>query len=194
MSQPISTELLLNAYSRGWFPMSDSRHDNEVHWYQPTIRGVIPIDGFHMSKNVMRLIRRGGYEVSIDLEFERVMRMCAERDETWISEAIIEAYTRLQVEGFAHSIEIWRSGDLVGGLYGVSIRRAFFGESMFHTEPEMDKVALWYCHDFLSKAGYTLWDTQYYTEHLGRFGCVEMDHKTYMKHLKTALAPSVAPK
>lgn len=188
MSQAITTELLLNAYSRGWFPMSDSRDDDQIQWYQPKVRGIIPLDGFRMSKNVMRLIRKGGYEVAIDGSFDRVVRLCAEREETWISDVIINAYAQLHLDGYAHSIEIWRNGDLIGGLYGVSIRRAFFGESMFHIVPDMDKVALWHCHEFLTKGNYTLWDTQFYTEHLGRFGCVEMDHKTYMKHLKTALA------
>src|SRR5690606_16385620 len=105
--------------------------------------------------------------------------LCAERDETWISDEIIRAYTQLQKDGYAHSVEIWRNDELIGGLYGVSLRKAFFGESMFHTEPEMDKVALWHCHDLLLKGGYTLWDTQFYTEHLGRFGCIEIGHKAY---------------
>lgn len=188
MKQPLTTELLVMAYSNGWFPMSESRGDDRINWYQPKVRGIIPLDGFRMSKNVMRLIRRGGYEVTVDRSFERVMRLCAERDETWISDEIIRAYTQLQKDGYAHSVEIWRNDELIGGLYGVSLRKAFFGESMFHTEPEMDKVALWHCHDLLLKGGYTLWDTQFYTEHLGRFGCIEIGHKAYMKHLKSALS------
>lgn len=190
MKQPLTTELLVMAYSNGWFPMSESRGDDRINWYQPKVRGIIPLDGFRMSKNVMRLIRRGGYEVTVDRSFERVMHLCAERDETWISDEIIRAYTQLQKDGYARSVEIWRNDELIGGLYGVSLRKAFFGESMFHTEPEMDKVALWHCHDLLLKGGYTLWDTQFYTEHLGRFGCIEIGHKEYMKRLKAALSPT----
>jgi leucyl/phenylalanyl-tRNA---protein transferase len=167
--------------------MADSRLEHKVWWYQPEIRGIIPMDAFHMSKNVIRLINRGGYDVMIDHSFSEVVRLCAERDDTWISDEIIRAYTQLQADGYAHSVEIWKNGELVGGLYGVSIGRAFFGESMFHIEPDMDKVALWHCHQYLQLNGFVLWDTQYYTEHLGRFGCIEIDHENYMELLKVAI-------
>ncbi len=187
MVQVLHTELLLGAYSQGWFPMADSRADDNIWWYQPEIRGIIPLADFHMSKNVMRLIKRGGYEVRMDQSFEEVVRCCAERDQTWISDEIIRAYTQLQTDGYAHSVEIWKGGGMVGGLYGVSIERAFFGESMFHLEPDMDKVALWHCHQYLLQNGYELWDTQYYTEHLGRFGCVEIAHEEYLVLLDHAI-------
>jgi leucyl/phenylalanyl-tRNA---protein transferase len=187
MGLTLNTQLLVGAYSQGWFPMSDSREDNKIWWYQPEVRGVIPMDAFHMSKNVMRLIKRGGYVVKIDSSFAEVVRLCAERDHTWISDEIIRAYTQLQLDGFAHSVEIWTGDRMVGGLYGVCIGRAFFGESMFHTEPDMDKIALWHCHQYLMQIGCELWDTQYYTEHLGRFGCVEIDHEDYLELLKKAI-------
>jgi leucyl/phenylalanyl-tRNA--protein transferase len=187
MGKVLNTQLLVGAYSQGWFPMADSRDDDKIWWYQPEIRGIIPLDEFHMSKNVMRLIRQGNYEVKIDHSFAEVVRLCANRDHTWISDEILRAYTQLQVDGFAHSVEIWRGDSMIGGLYGASVGRAFFGESMFHIEPEMDKVALWYCHQHLVNHGYELWDTQYYTEHLGRFGCIEIAHDDYMKLLNKAL-------
>jgi len=187
LSQKLNTQLLVAAYSQGWFPMAASRAGRTVRWYQPEVRGIIPIDGFRMSQNVMRLIRRGGYDVRMDYAFDDVMRKCAERDETWISDEIIKSYSQLCSDGFAHSVEIWKNDLMVGGLYGASIGHAFFGESMFHIEPEMDKVALWHCHQFLVQNSYQLWDTQYYTEHLGRFGCIEIGHKDYMELLKVAI-------
>ena len=167
--------------------MADSYGKRRILWYQPEVRGIIPLDSFHMSQNVMRLIRRGGYEVRMDYAFGDVMQRCAERDETWISDEIIRAYTQLNLDGYAHSVEIWKDELMVGGLYGASVGRAFFGESMFHTEPEMDKVALWHCHQFLVQNNYVLWDTQYYTEHLGRFGCIEIGHEDYMVLLNQAI-------
>jgi leucyl/phenylalanyl-tRNA---protein transferase len=187
MGQTLNTQLLVEAYSQGWFPMSDSREDNTIWWYQPEVRGIIPMDQFHMSRNVMRLIHRGGYDVKMDHAFEEVMRLCAIREHTWISDEIIRSYSQLCLDGYAHSVEIWKNNSLVGGLYGVRIGKAFFGESMFHTVPDMDKIALWHCHQYLMHTGCELWDTQYYTEHLGRFGCVEINHRDYMERLKMAL-------
>jgi leucyl/phenylalanyl-tRNA--protein transferase len=187
MGLTLNTQLLVGAYSQGWFPMADSREDDKIWWYQPEVRGIIPLARFHMSKNVTRVINRGGYEVRMNHSFDEVMRLCAERDHTWISDEIIRAYTQLCVDGYAHSVEIWKDDTLVGGLYGVRIGKAFFGESMFHIAPDMDKIALWHCHQFLMQVGCELWDTQYYTEHLGRFGCVEIEHKDYIELLKLAI-------
>ena len=183
----LTTQLLIRSYSQGWFPMSEDRDDTDVHWYQPEIRGIIPLDEFHVSKNIQRIIRQSNYEVTMNTCFREVMEACADRNETWISDIILDAYTQLHLDGYAQSVEIWKDGDLVGGLYGVSIRRAFFGESMFHTHPEMDKIALWHCHQYLVANHYLLWDTQFYTDHLGRFGCKEIPHAEYIQKLEEAL-------
>jgi leucyl/phenylalanyl-tRNA---protein transferase len=187
MTTTLSTQLLVGAYSQGWFPMADSRDDDNIWWYQPEVRGIIPMDTFRVSSNVLRLIRRGGYTVKMDQSFGEVVRLCAERDHTWISEEIVRAYSQLCLDGYAHSVEIWKNDQLVGGLYGARIGNAFFGESMFHIEPEMDKIALWHCHQYLMQTGCELWDTQYYTEHLGRFGCIEIAHDDYMVLLRKAV-------
>ena len=183
----LTTHVLVQAYMQAYFPMSKSKEEDSVEWYQPEKRGIIPLDKFRASKNVIRLIQQGDYEVSMNTCFREVMEACGNREETWISKSLIDAYTKLHEDGFAYSVEVWQENKLVGGLYGVSICRAFFGESMFHTQPEMDKLALWYCHKFLVENEYLLWDTQYYTEHLAQFGCVEIPHEEYEELLSAAL-------
>lgn len=187
----LSTPVLVQAYMQAYFPMSNHKEEDTIEWYQPEKRGIIPLDKFRASKNVIRLIQQGDYEVSMNTCFRDVIEACANREETWISKSLIDAYTKLHEDGFAYSVEIWQNKQLVGGLYGVSIRRAFFGESMFHTQPEMDKLALWYCHKFLVENEYSLWDTQYYTEHLAQFGCIEIPHEEYEELLAEALKVSV---
>lgn len=185
--EQLTTAMLVQAYMKAYFPMSRHKEDDVIEWYQPEKRGIIPLDTFRASKNVIRLIQQGDYEVSMNTRFRDVIEACANREETWISPSLIEAYTKLHEDGFAYSVEIWQEGELVGGLYGVSIRRAFFGESMFHTRPEMDKLALWYCHKFLVENEYLLWDTQFYTDHLAQFGCIEITHEEYALRLAEAL-------
>lgn len=183
----IPPEILLEAYKQGIFPMADSREDREVDWYSARKRGVIPLDEFHMTKNVMRVIRQGKFSVKVDENFREVVQACANRETTWINDLIINSYDVLNQSGNAHSVEAYQGGELVGGLYGVSLGGAFFGESMFRKEKEADKVALYYCHQILKENGFTLWDTQFYTDHLGRFGCKEIDTKEYQVLLKEAL-------
>ena len=183
----IPPEILLEAYRQGIFPMADSREDEEVDWYSARKRGVIPINEFHMTKNVMRIIRQGRFEVKIDENFREVVKACANRETTWIHDLIINSYDILNQAGHAHSVEIYMKEMLVGGLYGVTLGGAFFGESMFRKEKEADKVALYYCHQILKENGFELWDTQFYTEHLGRFGCKEVESKEYQKLLESAL-------
>ena len=183
----IPPEILLEAYRQGIFPMADSREDEEVDWYSARKRGVIPINEFHMTKNVMRIIRQGRFEVKIDENFREVVKACANRETTWINDLIINSYDILNQAGHAHSVEIYMKEMLVGGLYGVTLGGAFFGESMFRKEKEADKVALYYCHQILKENGFELWDTQFYTEHLGRFGCKEVESKEYQKLLESAL-------
>ncbi len=184
----ISPEALLEAYSQGIFPMADSREDEHVEWFTASQRGVIPIDGFHASKNLLQLIRQKKFHVKVDTQFRAVVEACAQRESTWINDLIINSYDILNQMGHAHSVEVYDAkNELVGGLYGVHVKAAFFGESMFKTKSEADKVALYYCHQILQNNKFLLWDTQFYTDHLGRFGCVEIDAADYEKLLQQAL-------
>jgi len=183
----IPPEILLEAYAQGIFPMADSGEDEEVDWYSARKRGVIPLDEFHMTKNVLRIIRQGRFEVKVDENFRDVVKACADRETTWINDLIIDSYDILNQSGNAHSVEVYKEGNLAGGLYGVTLGGAFFGESMFRKAKEADKIALYYCHQILKEKGFRLWDTQFYTEHLGRFGCIEIDSKKYENLLQEAL-------
>ncbi|MBO6622059.1 MAG: leucyl/phenylalanyl-tRNA--protein transferase [Balneola sp.] len=183
----IPPEILLEAYSQGIFPMADSREDKEVDWYSARKRGVIPLNEFHMTKNVMRIVRQGRFEVRVDENFREVVKACADRENTWINDLILNSYDILNQSGNAHSVEVYKDEKLAGGLYGVTLGGAFFGESMFRKEKEADKVALYYCHQILKEKGFILWDTQFYTGHLGRFGCKEIEAKEYGKLLEKAL-------
>lgn len=183
----IPPETLLNAYSQGIFPMADSKEASVVNWYSATKRGVIPIDKFHISKNVARIIRQGKFETKINTRFRDVVKACADRESTWINDLILNSYEILHQAGHAHSVEIYEQGELVGGLYGVHLQAAFFGESMFRISPDADKVALYCCHQILQKNHFTLWDTQFYTEHLGRFGCIEIEADEYNLLLERAM-------
>lgn len=187
----IPPQLLLEAYSSGIFPMSDHRKDEEFQWYSASRRGIIPMDQFHVSKNVRRLIRQQRFQATYNQDFRQVITGCAERESTWISDLIIDSYCYLHELGYAHSVEIWDGKKLVGGLYGVSLGGAYFGESMFKREPEADKVAMYYCHKRMAERDFVLWDTQFYSEHLSQFGCIEITDKQYNNKLKEALSRSV---
>ncbi len=184
----IPPETLLTGYARGIFPMSESRQDPGYQWFTARRRGIIPLDRFRVSGNVRRMIRQERYRPRINRNFRRVMELCADRESTWISDLLIDSYQVLHEMGFAHSVEmVNRDGSLAGGLYGVSLGAVFFGESMFKKEKEADKVALWHCHKILQKNEFELWDTQYYTEHLAQFGCVEITSEEYREKLERAL-------
>lgn len=184
----IPPESLLEAYSQGIFPMSESRDDKTVNWYSARQRGIIPMESFKVSSNVERIIRQERYECRVNTCFRDLMIECANRKSTWISELIIDSFEVLHHTGHAHSVEMYNSaGELAGGLYGVSLGSAFFGESMFKYDKEADKVALWHCHQILQKNGFTLWDTQFYTDHLAQFGCVEISAGEYQKRLDRAM-------
>lgn len=171
--------------------MSESRDDEEVEWFSARKRGVIPIDQFRVSSNVRRLIRQKRYDCRINQSFRKVIEECADRKSTWISELIINSFEVLHLSGHAHSVEIYnQENELVGGLYGVTLGAAFFGESMFKEEKEADKVALWHCHRILEGNGFELWDTQFYTHHLSQFGCKEIPAAEYDVLLKNALRKS----
>lgn len=184
----LSAEELLNAYANGIFPMADSRYDPEAKWYTSSRRGIIPLDDFHVSSNVRRIVRNHRYRIKFDYAFRRVMEACADRNSTWISEEIIDSYCRLHELGNAHSISVYdRQWNLVGGQYGVSLGAAFFGESMFERAKEASKVALYWCHRALVEGGFELWDTQFWNEHLAQFGCIEIPAREYERRLKTAI-------
>ena len=186
----IPPETLIDGYRQGVFPMSESREDPDVEWFSARRRGIIPMESFRVSKNVRRIIRQELYHCKINTRFREVINRCAERDSTWISDLIIDSFEVLHLAGHAHSVEICNKyGQLAGGLYGVTLGAAFFGESMFRIEKEADKVALWYCHHILRSNGFELWDTQFYTEHLSQFGCTEISAKEYEIRLKKALLP-----
>lgn len=184
----IGPDELLNAYANGIFPMADSRHDPKAKWYTSRQRGVIPLDQFKVSSNVQRIIRNQHYHVKFDHAFKKVMEACANRESTWISDEIIDSYCHLHQLGYAHSVSIYNQAwELVGGQYGVSLGAAYFGESMFERQKEASKVALYWCHKALKEGGFTLWDTQFWTEHLSQFGCIEIPAHEYNQLLKTAL-------
>ncbi|MFH5832292.1 leucyl/phenylalanyl-tRNA--protein transferase [Halalkalibaculum sp. DA384] len=186
----IEPDVLLSGYARGVFPMADSRYDTDAKWYTASRRGIIPLDNFRVSSNVRRIIRNDHYKVRIDSAFREVMEGCADRQSTWISDEIIDSYCRLHELGHAHSVDVFdHDGNLVGGQYGVSLGAAFFGESMFERDEakEASKVALYYCHKALVQGGFELWDTQFWTEHLARFGCIEISNREYQQRLQEAL-------
>jgi leucyl/phenylalanyl-tRNA--protein transferase len=184
----IPPEILLNGYRQGIFPMSEARDDDTVGWYSARKRGIIPLEAFHVSSNVERIIRQERFECRVDTCFRDVMVACADRNTTWISDLIIDSFEMLHLAGNAHSVEMFnREGKLAGGLYGVSLGAAFFGESMFKKDKEADKVALWHCHHILQANGFELWDTQFYTDHLAQFGCIEISSDDYQSRLETAL-------
>jgi len=189
-----SAELLLRVYARGIFPMVDPS-TGAIEYYSPDPRGVIPLDAFHLPKSLARVLRRRDFELRTDTAFERVMRACAEsrpgRRDTWLDDRLISAYTELHARGFAHSVEAWREERLVGGLYGVHIGGAFFGESMF-SRPEAggtdaSKVCLVQLVEWLRAGGFSLLDTQFATAHLARFGCIEIPRERYLALLADAL-------
>lgn len=183
---PLTPRVLVAAYSQGIFPMDV---DGEICWFSPDPRTIIPLDSLHVSRRLVRTCRSGKFEIRVNTAFEAVMRGCAKRDEgTWISEEIVTAYTRLHRRGLAHSVETWQDGELAGGVYGVALGGAFFGESMFHYRTDASKVALVALVERLNARGYVLFDVQYTTAHLARFGCVEIARREYLARLEQALA------
>lgn len=189
----IEIDALLSAYTSGWFPMAAA--PGEIRWYSPDPRGIIPLDAFHVSRRLTRSLRQSGFEIRVDTSFRAVIEGCAARadaDGDWIDEEIIGSYCALHERGFAHSVETWRDGALVGGLYGVAIQGAFFGESMFHRVSDASKAALAALVDRLRARGYALLDTQWVTGHLAQFGAVEVPRRRYLRLLDDALKVDVS--
>lgn len=186
----LPVDLLVSAYASGWFPMAMG--EGELRWYSPDPRGIIPLDTFHIPKRLARVVRSGAFEIHINRGFADVIRACAvaDRDDdagTWIDDEIFESYCALHDAGFAHSVEAWKDGKLAGGLYGVALGGAFFGESMFHHVTDASKVALVALVERLRTRRFTLLDTQWTTEHLEQFGAVEIPRREYLALLDQAL-------
>jgi leucyl/phenylalanyl-tRNA--protein transferase len=191
-SPQLTPEIILRAYAEGVFPMAERRDDPELFWVSPERRGVLPLDRFHVPRRLARTVRSDRFTVTSDLAFIDVMKQCAapapDRDESWINAEILRLYTALHASGYAHSLECWREGKLVGGLYGVALGAAFFGESMFSRETDASKVALVHLAARLIEGGFRLLDTQFITSHLARFGTIEIPRRDYLALLKQAIA------
>jgi leucyl/phenylalanyl-tRNA--protein transferase len=187
----LTPDLLLQAYAAGIFPMAESAEDKEVFWVDPVRRGIVPLDAIHVPRRLRRTLRNGSFEIRCNTAFEAVMRGCAaataDRPQTWINETIIELYSALFHRGAAHSVETWIGGELVGGLYGVQLGAAFFGESMFSRVTDSSKIAFIHLAARLRQGGFVLLDTQFVTAHLARFGAIEIPRRDYRSRLAAAL-------
>ena len=187
----LTTKHLLEAYRCGIFPMAEARDSEELFWVEPKLRGILPLGSFHMPRELKKLIKKERFRVTINKAFLKVMRLCgspaAGRQETWINEDILALYGQLHDQGHAHSIEVWEMGELAGGLYGVAIGGAFCGESMFYLKTGASKVALAYTVARLKAGGFVLFDVQFLTGHLKRFGAIEVDQDEYLRRLQEAL-------
>ncbi len=188
----LTPELVLRAYACGIFPMAESRERSGVFWVDPEVRGVLPLDAFHVSRSLARTVRRGVFDITCDAAFGTVIRACAEasrgRPETWINDDIIEVYCELHRTGFAHSVETWQDGRLAGGIYGVALGGAFFGESMFSATTDASKVALVHLVAQLKAGGFHLFDVQFVSDHLKQFGVEEVPARRFLERLDEALA------
>lgn len=184
----LTPAMLLLGYRQGIFPMD---RDGEIYWYDPNPRAILPLDAFHVPQSLRRRVKSGRFEVRTDTAFTDVMRACSlpapGREHTWISEEFIATYSQLQTMGYAHSVESWLDGELVGGLYGVAVGGLFAGESMFHTVTDASKVALFALVERLRRGGFVLLDVQFMTNHLRRFGVVEISRMEYKRRLAEAL-------
>jgi leucyl/phenylalanyl-tRNA--protein transferase len=188
---PLNADLLLRAYASGIFPMARSRDELRLYWIDPEQRGILPLDGFHVPRSLRRTLKSERFEIRCDSAFETVMRACAEptpeRPESWINERIVGLFVELHGLGLAHSVEVWEDGRLAGGLYGLALGGAFFGESMFSRRTDASKAALVHLVARLRHGGFRLLDTQFVTEHLRQFGAVEIPREQYHARLAAAL-------
>ena len=187
----ITPDILLRAYSIGLFPMAESADDPEIFWVEPEVRGVLPLDQFHVSHSLAKKLRRKPFDIRVDSAFEQVIEKCAEpagdRPSTWINATIRKLYCELHAMGHAHSVEAFEGAELVGGLYGVSLGSAFFGESMFSRRTDASKICLVHLVERLKAGGFTLLDTQFTTEHLKSFGAIDIPKDDYLEKLKNAV-------
>jgi len=187
----LTPELLLRAYAYGVFPMAESREDPELYWFDPERRGILPLESFHIPRKLRRTVRRGAFQVTSNQAFREIMEACRapapDRPESWINDRIIDLYCELHAAGHAHSIETWVGDELAGGLYGVSLGAAFFGESMFSRVTDASKVALVHLVARLALGGFRLLDTQFVTSHLSQFGATEIPRSVYKARLQEAI-------
>lgn len=186
--QDLTVDILLRAYAIGLFPMAEGRDSDDIHWVDPRWRGILPLDKFHISHSLSRRLRQWNYIIRTNTAFAGVVEGCAERPETWINAPILTLYEQLHDTGFAHSLEVWEDDELVGGVYGVALGAAFFGESMFSRRTDASKVALAWLVDRLRAGGFTLFDTQFLTPHLASLGGIEISRAAYHRLLEDALA------
>lgn len=195
--QPITPDVLLRAYSIGLFPMAESASDPELFWIEPDMRGIIPLDRFHVPRSLAKAMRKTSFEIRVNTAFAEVMRFCAaaapDRPTTWINDTIHGLYNALYRQGHAHSVEAWENGELVGGLYGVSLGAAFFGESMFSRRTDASKICLVHLVERLRARGFMLLDTQFTTDHLKTFGAIDIPKKAYSRLLEKAMAVGDIP-
>ena len=183
----LTPEIMLSAYAQGIFPMAESRDAGDLHWVDPRSRGVFPLSDFHISRSLARRIRQGAYRIRTNSDFSGVVRACAERPETWINDQLFGLYDALHQMGHAQSLEVWEDDTLTGGVFGLTLGAAFFGESMFSRRTDASKIALAYLVDRLKVAGFTLFDTQFLTPHLASLGAVEIPRAAYRAQLADAL-------
>lgn len=183
----LTPDLLLGAYAAGIFPMGENRDDPDVYWVDPRFRGVLPLDGFHMSRSLARRMKTERYRASLNVAFEAVLDGCAERDDTWINDTIRDLVLTLAKRDHAHAFAVWEGERLVGGMYGITLGSAFFGESMFSHDTDGSKMALAWAVDHLVRTGFSLFDTQFLTRHLASLGGVEIPRSVYHQHLQAAL-------
>ncbi|GGA10091.1 leucyl/phenylalanyl-tRNA--protein transferase [Amylibacter cionae] len=183
----VTPELLVRAYASGVFPMADTAASTEIYWVDPTERGIVPLDGFHISRSLAKAIRREDYSVRINSDFALTLEHCADRPETWINGEIFQLYCALYDMGLAHSLEVWRDDKMIGGVYGVTLGGAFFGESMFSKATNGSKIALSYLVHRLRTGGFSLFDTQFITSHLQSLGAIEIPREAYHQQLAEAL-------
>ena len=187
----ISADILKQAYQLGFFPMAESGKSDDIYWYDPDPRGVLPISSFHIPKRLLSTLKKGAYQVFVHKDFAQTMRLCAEitpnRKETWINDELLDAYIELNEQGLAHSVEVWCQGDMVGGIYGVHLGGVFCGESMFSRQRDMSKVALVHLTARLWYAGFDVFDTQFINDHIKQFGAYEMSRKDYKKKIGASI-------
>lgn len=184
----LTPELLLGAYASGIFPMAETRDDPEVYWVDPQHRGIMQLDGFHMSRSLARRMRRGTLTATLDVAFNQIIDGCAAREETWINDTIRDLMDQLFEAGYAHAFGVWCDNKLIGGMYGLTIGGAFFGESMFSAATDGSKMTLAFAVDHLRRCGFTLFDTQFLTTHLATLGAIEIPRADYHDRLADALA------
>ncbi len=183
----LTAELLIKGYSLGVFPMAESRRSDAIQWIDPRDRGIIPIDGLHISRSLRKSLLKLKYDIRLNHDFAATVRACADRDETWINDTLYAAYCELHTRGYAHSLEVWQDNQMVGGVYGVALGGAFFGESMFSRRTNGSKIALAWLLARLRFGGYSLFDTQFMTDHLQSMGGIEIPRNLYHQHLRSAL-------